>query len=181
MSSRGAWSVVAGAVLSLALLAGCGDSAEETTSGAEAVSFEVAAVDGWVRATTGTEDPSMTGAFMTIDNEGDRQVTLTGASSPVAGKVELHEMVMQDGAKVMREMTGGLEIPAGRGQMLMPGGHHIMLMGLTDPLQPGDEVDVTLEFASGDEVALTLPVKEYTEEEPHYHEGDEASATPETE
>jgi periplasmic copper chaperone A len=159
-------SVFAGLVLSLGLLSGCGDGDEDAAE-ADPTAFEVEAVDGWVQATTGAEDPSMTGAFMTIDNQGERQVTLTGASSPVSGMVELHEMAMQDGRKVMREIPGGLEIPAERGQMLMPGGHHIMLMGLEDELEAGDEVEVTLEFASGDEIELTLPVKEYTEEEPH--------------
>ncbi len=171
---RRAWPAIV-AVLLLGALAGCGDSSEETAaSSSEVLDFRVSTVDGWVRATRGTGDPSMTGAFMTLQNDGERQVTLTGASSPIAGMTQLHEMVRQDGEMTMQEMPGGLEIPAGRGQMLMPGGDHVMLMGLKEELAAGDEVELTLQFATGDTIDLTLPVKEFTEEEPHYHDKDSA-------
>lgn len=49
-----------------------------------------------------------------------------------------------------------------------------MLMGLTDELTPGDEVSLTLTFDDGTTQDLVLPVKAFTEEEPHYHESDGA-------
>lgn len=51
----------------------------------------------------------------------------------------------------------------------MPGGDHVMLMGLDGELAPGDEVDLVLEFSDGSQRELTVPVKEFTEEEGHYH------------
>ncbi len=156
-----------GAALLVGLTA-CGTS--EADEAAPAEDTGVAVSDAWVRATAGTDDPSMTGAFMAIDNEGEENVELVGASSPVAGKVELHEMAMVDGSMVMRRIEGGIEIEAGFGQVLMPGGNHVMLMGLEDELAPGDEVDLVLEFSDGTEQQLTVPVKEFTEEEGHYHE-----------
>lgn len=125
--------------------------------------------DPWVRATTGSEDPSMTGAFMTLDNPGTEPVTLVSASSSVAGHTELHEMTMVDGTMAMQAVDGGIVLEAGRGKVLEPGGFHVMLMGLRDTLAPGDEVDLSLAFSDGSTHELVVPVKAFTEEEGHYH------------
>ncbi len=170
--------LVPAAALALSLgaaLAACGD--EEPTGSTESASAataeqagSVTVGDPWVRATVGAEDTSMSAAFMTIDNDGEQDVTLVGASTEVAGMVELHEMSMVDGAMAMRAMTDGLVVEAGRGKVLEPGGYHVMLMDLQGELAAGDEVELTLEFSDGSEESLTAPVKEFTEEEGHYHE-----------
>jgi copper(I)-binding protein len=159
--------------------AACGDTtaettaqtATETTAGTtpETATPAVVVGDPWVRATRGTEDPSMTAAFMTLDNAGTEDVALVAASSSVARTAELHEMAVVDGTAVMQPVAGGIPLAAGRGKLLEPGGYHVMLMGLRDPLSPGDEVDLVLEFSDGSTQELTVPVKEFTEEEGHYH------------
>ena len=171
----------AAAVLLVGGLAACGeesdsgtatDATSATGSGTATTDAASSVVvgDPWVRATAGTEDTSMTAAFMTIDNTGDEDVTLVGASSEVAGMVEIHEMLMVDGAMAMQAMESGLVIEAGRGKVLEPGGYHVMLMDVQTELAPGDEVALTLEFSDGSTEDLTVPVKEFTEEEGHYHE-----------
>ncbi len=171
----------AAAVLLVGGLAACGEESDSgtATDGTSATGSGTATTDAasslvvgdpWVRATAGTEDTSMTAAFMTIDNTGDEDVTLVGASSEVAGMVEIHEMLMVDGAMAMQAMDAGLVIEAGRGKVLEPGGYHVMLMGVTTELAPGDEVDLALELSDGSTQELTVPVKEFTEEEGHYHE-----------
>lgn len=174
------------AALALALTAGlsaltaCGSddpAAEpdtEQTSTQEA-SASVTVEDPWVRATEGAEDTSMTAAFMVLDNAGTTDVTLTGARTEVAGRTEVHEMVMKDGKSVMQAIEGGLQLTAGKGQLLQPGGNHVMLMDVAQPLAPGDEVELVLEFSDGSEQTVTAPVKAFTEEEGHYH----APGTPE--
>ncbi len=183
-------SLSAATLLAVTALAGCGsDKATDTTSGAMASdnsaadnsasndSTAVAAPaadtlvvdDSWVRATSGTEDPSMTAAFMVLDNNGENEVTITGATSPVTGMVQLHEMAMVEGKSVMQEIAGGITLAPGRGQILQPGGMHIMFMGLQDELAPGDEVELSLELSDGSTVAVVAPVKEFTEETEHYH------------
>lgn len=147
------------------LLAGCGSEAESRPSTA---TRGVEVSDAWVRATTGSTDASMTGAFMQISNKGDSAVRLVGATSPVARMVQVHTMVMQDGKMVMQELEGGLEVKAGSHAHLRPGGNHMMLMGLTEPLAAGDEVALSLEFSDGPRQDLTAPVKQFTEEEDHY-------------
>lgn len=179
--SRLAGAAALGAALLLAAT-GCGTGADEAAAtAAEDSGSSVVVSDAWVRATTQADDPSMTGAFMAIDNEGADDITLTGASSPVAKMTEIHEMAMVDGSMVMRKIEGGLDIAAGFGQVLMPGGNHVMLMGLTEELAPGDEVELVLEFSDGSTEELTVPVKEFTEEEGHYHESDAPHAHPSAE
>lgn len=98
----------------------------------------------------------MTGSFMTITNNGEEDVTLTGGSSPIAGIVEIHEVI--DG--VMLPMAGGLVIPAGESVKLRMGGYHVMLLELTEEVKAGDETEVTLRFSDGSEQTITAPVKD---------------------
>lgn len=151
-------------------VAACGEDAEKKSAVAEkqaAASVEVS--EAWVRATEGAKDTSMTAAFMVLDNTGSADIELVGASSEAAGRTELHEMAMQDGKSVMRKIEGGLELRAGSGQLLQPGGNHVMLMDVAEPLAPGDEVSVILEFSDGSTHEVNAPVKAFTEEEGHYH------------
>jgi copper(I)-binding protein len=162
------------ALVLTAALAACGeqsspDPAAAAASPTSAVTSTVVVGDPWVRATNGSEDPSMTGAFMTLDNPGTEPVTLVSASSSVARTTELHEMAMVDGAMSMQAVDDGIVLEAGRGKVLEPGGFHVMLMGLRDALAPGDEVDLSLVFSDGSTQDLVVPVKAFTEEEGHYH------------
>src|SRR5690606_7140626 len=121
-------------------LAACGsedDPAERTTQSDVTPSASIVVEDPWVRATDGTKDTSMTAAYMVLDNQGASAVTITGASADFAGTVELHDMVMNDGEAVMTRMEGGIEVAAGKGQLLQPGGMHVMLMDLKDELAAG--------------------------------------------
>ncbi|NOG50899.1 MAG: copper chaperone PCu(A)C [Chloroflexi bacterium] len=75
--------------------------------------------------------------------------------------LELHEMTMGEGdVMMMRPVEGGIAVSAGGLAILKPGGLHIMMIGLTDELAAGAEVDFTLTFAEFGEVALTFPVRE---------------------
>jgi copper(I)-binding protein len=69
---------------------------------------------------------------------------------------------MGDGemAMTMREMVDGLSLTAGDTVVFEPGSYHIMLFGLADALEVGDEFDVTLEFAEAGDVTVTVPVLE---------------------
>lgn len=163
----------AATLLAVVAPAACGSEAtttpDEATNQAATTKSSVTVEDPWVRATTGTKDPSMSAAFMVLDNDGDQEVTVTGASSPVTDMVELHEMALVDGQSVMQEVQGGITLAPGRGQLLQPGGMHVMLMGLNEELAPGDEVDLTLELSDGSSIQVSAPVKEFTEETEHYH------------
>ncbi|TDW86279.1 hypothetical protein EV647_6359 [Kribbella sp. VKM Ac-2566] len=151
------------------LVSSCGSTEKPATQEAAVTSPGVLVEDAWVRATTGAKDTTMTAAFLSLTNPGDTDVKLTSATSPVAGVVQLHEMAMQDGKMVMREKAGGITVPAASHAHLSPGGDHIMLMSLKQPLNPGDEVPLTLKFSDNTTHDLKVPVKAFTEEEEHYH------------
>lgn len=155
--------------LTLALLAGCASTAPADSDVAEPTAPPTAAesvqvVDAWIKAV----DEGMTGGFALLENTGSAAVTLEGASTDAASMVELHEMVMRDGVMVMQEKEGGIEIAPGVVHELMPGGDHIMLMGVTAALQPGDEVTVTLQFADGSTLEHAFTVKEFTGADEEY-------------
>jgi copper(I)-binding protein len=96
-------------------------------------------------------------AFLTITNRGNRPDQLLSASSPEAGAIQVHESREEGGAMRMRE-TGPVEIPPGGSVTLRPGGLHIMLMELRQPLQQGGEVPITLRFARAGEVTVPFRV-----------------------
>jgi copper(I)-binding protein len=87
--------------------------------------------------------------------EGDR---LTGVSSAAAGHVMLHETVREGDRMRMVHAAGGLAVPAGGALELRPGGAHVMLMGLRQPLREGDRVPVELIFERAGMLALEVPV-----------------------
>ncbi len=114
--------------------------------------------DGWVRTTV--QGQSGTGAYMKITAPGGAR--LIGASTPVAGVTEIHEMKMDGNVMRMRALPGGLELPPGKTVELGSGGYHLMLTQLKAALPKGSTVPLTLVFknAKGTEekVQLTLPV-----------------------
>jgi len=111
----------------------------------------------WSRATpTGAK---VAGGYLTIDNKGTAPDRLLGGSSDVAGKVEVHEMATVDGVMKMRHLEQGLTIEPGKTVKLAPGGYHVMLMDLKNPLKEGDKVPVTLEFEKAGKVPVTLDVQ----------------------
>ena len=160
-------------LLGVVTLTSCGtetsDPAGVTNDTPTTAAGSVSVTDPWVRATSDTEQPAMTAAFMALDNDGEEEIAIVGASSPLTGMVELHEMAMVDGESVMQEIEGGIVLAPARGQLLQPGGMHIMLMGLTEELAPGDEVELVLELSDGSTVEVNAPVKAFTEETEHYH------------
>ncbi|KQP22730.1 copper chaperone PCu(A)C [Pseudorhodoferax sp. Leaf267] len=105
----------------------------------------VAAVDvknAWVRQTVPGQ--SGTGAFMQL--QAPQGAKLVGVSTPVAGVAEVHEMLMDGGTMRMRELKDGLPLPARQTVELKPGGFHVMLMDLKQPLPKGATVPLSLRF-----------------------------------
>ena len=87
----------------------------------------------WARATAPQQ--KVGGAYVTLTSPAND--ALIGGSSPVAGRVEVHEMRMDGTIMRMRELPDGLSLPAGQAVALTPGGFHIMLMDLKQPLVAG--------------------------------------------
>jgi len=123
-----------------------------TLAGAALAQVEVSSA--WARPAVPGQ--SGTGAFMTIvSRDGAR---LLGATSPVAGVVEIHEMAMDNNVMRMRAIPS-LDLPAGRAVQLKPGGHHVMLLDLKRPLKVGDKVAVELRLETRDGKRVSQPVE----------------------
>jgi copper(I)-binding protein len=123
------------------------------------------ATDDMSMATDGT---IMTGVFMNLVNETGHDLTLVSGKSNIAPMVEVHEVVNG----IMRKKEGGLTIKTGETSVLKPGGNHVMLMGMKNPLTAGSEVKLTLIFDDGSEMEITAPVKVVNLEQEHYHSGE---------
>lgn len=93
-------------------------------------------------------------AFLSIHNDGGAD-RLLSASADVSERVEMHDMIMEDGTMRMRALDG-LDIPGGETVTLAPQGKHIMFMNLTAPLTAGESFDLTLTFETSGE--MTFPV-----------------------
>lgn len=131
---------------------------------------EVAVSDAWVRGTVPSQ--KVTGAFFTVQSA--KGGAIVGAASPVSERVELHEMRMEGDVARMRQIDT-LPLPAGRPLELRPGGYHLMLMGLKQPLAAGDQVPLRLEIDPGDgqlqviEVQATVQALGAAAHESHGH------------
>lgn len=98
-------------------------------------------------------------AFMEIVNTGTEDDRLIAAASDAAAKVELHtHKDMGDGVMKMMEVEEGFPVPAGGNHVLERGADHVMLMGLTGPMEQGETVTVTLTFEKAGDMVVEIPV-----------------------
>jgi hypothetical protein len=95
--------------------------------------------------------------YMVIVNAGKADA-LVAASTPVAERVELHQTRMDGGMMKMRRVEK-VEVPAGATVRLEPGGLHMMLIGLKQPLAEGAKLPVVLRFETAGEVKVELKVE----------------------
>lgn len=102
----------------------------------------------WVRPAD-----EMSAAYFEITNNGDRNDQLIAVQSDFA-MAEIHETHMENDVMRMRQIES-IEVPAGESVILKPRSYHVMLMQLAQPLIEGEQVSLTLIFASGIEIPIT--------------------------
>jgi len=146
-----------------ALTANADDHAHHMTSGEPTVS------QVWSRA---MPPSAPTGAvYFVLNNPGDQPDRLISAQTPRAEKVEFHHHVHR--GEVMRmERIDSIEVPAHGEVMFEPGGNHVMLFGLSQPLVAGEHFPLTLEFEKAGEVSVEVPIQEQapeSDEKAHMH------------
>lgn len=110
-----------------------------------------------IRATVG--GMRATGGYARIENTGNTEVTLVGLTAAFAEKAEIHTMISVDGVMKMRRLEAGLPVPAGGHALMMPGGVHLMFIGLKAAMPPESMHEVTLYFDQGDAVTVIAHVK----------------------
>lgn len=113
--------------------------------------------DPYARASTAMSTSGA--AFMVLHNHGSADCRVVAARTPAAQRAELHTHIADaNGVMRMREVEDGFFIPAGGEVVLQRGGLHVMLMGLTGPMNQDETFPLTLIFEDGSEFELTVPV-----------------------
>jgi len=116
----------------------------------------VRAGDGWVRASLAGQRTGE--AFVILTNTGRAPDRLLGGETPAAASVAPHHMATERGVMVMRRLDG-VALPPGGRVRFVPGGDHLMLVGLRRPLRAGETLALTLRFQHAPPLRLTLPVR----------------------
>jgi hypothetical protein len=98
-------------------------------------------------------------AYLVIRNPTGVDDALIGASSPAATMVELHESSADASGMMAMHPVERVAIPAGGSAELKPGGLHLMLVGLTEPLVVGSKIDLTLKFQTAAPITVQAEVK----------------------
>lgn len=138
-----------------------------TVAAPTAFAQSVKVENAWARATV----PGQKTGSVYVELTSASDAALVAAGSPVAARAELHSMTMDGGVMRMRALPR-FELPAGKKVTLAPGGMHVMLVDLKQPLKAGDKVPVTLSVqASGASLTtlkLDVPVRA-AESAPEHH------------
>lgn len=124
--------------------------------------------DAWIRGMVPAQ--KATGAFMNLTSKAPAR--LVAVESPVAKSAEIHNMRIENGVMKMFPAEG-IDLPAGRTVKLAPGGYHIMLFDLKQPLRQGDQISLRLTFEMQDgsrqEIDIPVEVRNIKGEPMHKH------------
>jgi len=127
------------------------------TLGSVAQAQEIAIQDAYARASSPVAKSGA--AFMRIENQASTDDRLVGVRSDAAERVELHTHLMDtEGVMRMVEVEDGFAISAGQTRVLERGGDHVMFMGLRNPMEQGDMIEVVFVFENAGEVTHSIPV-----------------------
>ncbi|MNI36690.1 hypothetical protein D3C73_907490 [compost metagenome] len=141
--------------LTLALTA-CGQPADKAPADAAVAPGTVQVADAWCRPTPNGAKAG--GCYLTLTAGSDDR--LVSVSTALAQSAEVHEMKMENGVMSMAHLHDGLPLPAGTPVELKPGGNHIMLMGLRDPLVDGGVASFTLTFEKAGPIGVHAAIKQ---------------------
>lgn len=131
-------------------------------SGSEATDSEVvvdgiAVIDAWVRPTPPGSDEAA--IYVTIGNRTDGDSAVLGAASPQCLTIVPHATSIDDGIASMGvALDDQLALPSEGRVVMEPNGLHLMCLGLVEPLQTGDEFEVTIDLAGREPIDLTVTV-----------------------
>lgn len=162
--------------LALALVScGGGGSADEQSSDAETMTGDTILLDDGVEDATSTvtvEDAWARTSPMSADSgaiyaiftsEADDAIVSADVDFSIAMSAEVHETTTAADGSMGMQMVESVPLPAGQSVAFEPGGLHIMLMGLVEPLKVGDKITVTLTLESGNLVTFDAEVREDAE------------------
>ncbi len=136
------------------VLTACTGGDIETNDTLDAVSASFDIINAYVSPPMKRRDVAT--GFFTVTNNGDDD-RLILASSPIAQSVEIHTHSTSDGVMAMRQVDG-VDLPAGETVEFKPGSYHLMMFGV-DLAENATDASVTLTYASGYEMTLSVPIQ----------------------
>ena len=166
-NSRVRGSLAALGMAAVLTLSACGGAETEAAADEPTEAATLTVEDAWVV----TADDGMTAAFAVFNNPSDTDIVIASAECALS-PMELHEMDMSSGDMVMQEKEDGFTIPAGESHILEPGGDHLMLMELSEPILAGDEVEITLHLVDGEQLVFTAVAKDFAGADEEYNHDD---------
>lgn len=98
------------------------------------------------------------GGYLTVTNDGSTDDRLVSVSCERAATVQLHEMKIDDGVMIMRELHDGVPVPKGATVELKPGSYHVMFMNVAQPFKEGEIIKATLTFEKAGSVNVEFAV-----------------------
>ena len=97
-------------------------------------------------------------AYFRVDNGGSVSAHIVSVHSPIADRVEIHTHDMEGGVMKMRHVES-VEVPAQDSVAFEPGGLHVMLIGLKQPLVAGERFPLAIEFRNAGRVEVEIEVR----------------------
>lgn len=153
------------ALLAMLLTTACAPPTSAPTAGIQASGVWARAAKTGEMKSDASSDAGMamgsgmnSAVYMVLANSSATPDRLLSAAADVAGAVEIHESSMDGDVMRMQQLTDGIEIPANGQVELKPGGLHVMLIGLTRDLNPGETFPVTLQFEQAGAVTVEAEV-----------------------
>jgi copper(I)-binding protein len=138
------------AIVAAVLIAGCGSSA---TSSGTTMSISGA----WARPAAAA---GQSAAYFTMTNSSGTMDALLSATSPAAGKVEVHETTIDGSGMTGMHPVARIDVPAGQAVVLKPGSYHIMLMDLAGELAVGKTIELDLVFDKAGKVVVQAEIRQ---------------------
>lgn len=169
------WQSTRGVLAFAAVLAlvGCGGEKPHEHQATQAETVTIS--EQWAKAA----ESGMTAVFGVLANSADHDARIVSATSPAAGRMELHEVVADaGGAATMQPKPGGIVVGAGGTHKLAPGADHLMLFDIGVPLVPGSDVEVVLRFEDGSSLPFAAQVRDFPGATENYTPGSNSSAPP---
>ncbi len=112
--------------------------------------------DPWIRAAPPVV--KVLAAYMTIENNSDKGLSVVGAESPFFERIEIHNTVIEEGmARMLRQDR--IDLAPHGSIAFSPGGYHFMLLGRKGPIDIGDRVEMTLILGNGDLISTEALVR----------------------
>jgi periplasmic copper chaperone A len=151
--------LLATAAAALLIAAGCGDDDSTAPTGPDADRGSVTVDEPWARTS-----PAMAtngAVYMQLTSAVDDRLVGVSVDETIAADAQVHETVADpDSGEMSMQEVDGIDLPSGDAVVLEPGGHHVMLLDLAEPLEPGTEIEVVLELEELGELPVAAEVRD---------------------